>query len=187
MGRQMRLLWLTSVARWRQLGVAPWLFLLAWMLWTVQQEPQLLRDHGIRLVDGAGWWGVGLLWVGFVLADPGNRAGVAAGLIANWAALLGAAVLLAAILWSADLATASWRPSSPVRGGCQFLLAGAGLACALAGRNGSHLLLFGVVVAVQVVVFASLATADLNANTAAAATTAALAGSAISVLIYARK
>jgi hypothetical protein len=187
MARHLRLLWLISVARVRSLGPFLWCGVCAWMLWSVTQEPQLLRSHGIFLTEGAAWWGVAMLLLAWFAAASPRRGGLGAALLANWFALVGAAGLLTLILWLSDLATGAWHSVDPLANGGRFLFCASGPAAAFAACDEMtqpfyvSMFAFGLGVA-----SIGLVAGPIDPATASAAGLLLLAGHGIAVSTYLR-
>jgi hypothetical protein len=105
--RQLRLVRLVCLARLRQLGIAPWVLLMAWLAWAALQEPELLRRSEIYITEGAAWWGGAALLMAFASSEAAAATPPSTRLLCNLLAAIAMSALLFAVLFGADLATAS--------------------------------------------------------------------------------
>ncbi|MCA8951392.1 MAG: hypothetical protein KDE27_17930 [Planctomycetes bacterium] len=135
-----RLVRLECRIRLRQLGLWPWLALLAWSAATAAQEPRLLRTFDIQIVWQGIWAAAAILLVALCAAGGGGREGepgmrygntglrisVSTGSCVGLALVVSVAVAHAGLAWFADLLTGSARPFGGV------LVAAGGFALAMA-------------------------------------------------------
>lgn len=129
----LRLVWLSTLARVRTAGPAPWLLFGGWMVGAALQEPLHLRRYGIQILAEAGWVaGLALLLVLLFAEARLPRRGA---WLANLTLVCGVALVQSAVALLLDPASYGEPAEHIVRAGC-FIVAWAPLALTLSAGVG---------------------------------------------------
>jgi hypothetical protein len=132
MRSQLRLIRLAALSRLRAAGWAPWLLMAGWLLFASSQEPLLLRNYGVFLLQDAAWGG-GLV-VLLILLVSVRRMPRRSAILANLSILAGVAGMQMLVALLLDRSVGFGDVASSLWGACAFFLAWSPLTITLS-RN----------------------------------------------------